>query len=59
MILMSAVGIGQSALEGYLSRPNGNGGRTVGDRYYPPLESNQNPGVPDEDDRPLPGSGVR
>ena len=59
MILMSAVGIGQSALEGYLSRPNGNGGRTVGDRYYPPLESDQNPGVPDEDDRPLPGSGVR
>ena len=59
MILMSAVGIGQSALEGYLSRPNSNGGRTVGDRYYPPLESDQNPGLPDEDDRPLPGSGVR
>ena len=57
--LVAGLAIGQDALEGNLSRPNGNGGRTVGDRYYPPLESDQNPGVPDEDDRPLPGSGVR
>lgn len=57
--LVAGVGIGQNALEGHLSRPNGNGGRTVGDRYYPPLASDQNPGLPDEDDRPLARSGVR
>lgn len=28
--------IGRKALRGELERPNGNGGRTVGDRYYPP-----------------------
>lgn len=47
--LIAGVSIGRDALEGYLSRPNGNGGRTVGDRYYPPLASDQNPGMPDED----------
>ncbi|MYB52909.1 MAG: Fic family protein [Acidobacteriia bacterium] len=57
--LVAGVGIGQNALEGHLSRPNGNGGRTVGDQYYPPLESDQNPGMPDEDDRATPGSRVR
>ena len=47
--LVAGVKIGQKALEGYLIRPNGNGGRTVGDQYYPPLVSDQNPGMPDED----------
>ena len=42
--LVSALDLGRAALEGRLERPNGNGGRTVGDRYYPPLESDQNPG---------------
>ena len=28
--------IGRKALRGDLERPNGNGGRTVGERYYPP-----------------------
>lgn len=31
-----AVALGEQALKGELSRTNGNGGRTVGDRYYPP-----------------------
>ena len=26
------------ALSGKLERPNGNGGRTIGDAYYPPPE---------------------
>ena len=30
--------IGRKALRGDLERPNGNGGRTVGDRYYPPYK---------------------
>lgn len=31
-----AVALGEQALQGNLSRTNGNGGRTVGNRYYPP-----------------------
>ena len=31
-----AVALGEQALRGDLSRTNGNGGRTVGERYYPP-----------------------
>ena len=42
--LVAGLAIGRRAIAGYLSRPNCNGGRTVGDRYYPPLESDQNPG---------------
>ena len=34
-----AVAIGRRALAGNLSRPNGNGGRTIGTQYLPPLDS--------------------
>ena len=34
----SANQLAQQTLDGKLSRPNGNGGRTVGDTYYPPLD---------------------
>ena len=51
--LTAALHLGRKALEGRLERPHGNGGRTVGDRYYPPLESDQNPGV----EEPPPGGG--
>ena len=34
--IAGAVEIAQRALSGRLNRPNGNGGRTVGDRYLPP-----------------------
>ena len=34
--LRGSLQIGRNALRGELERPNGNGGRTVGDRYYPP-----------------------
>ena len=44
--LDSALDLGQRALDGWLQRPNGNGGRTVGDRYYPLLEASRNPGEP-------------
>ena len=36
--LRAALLTGRNALAGNLNRPNGNGGRTVGDRYYPPVE---------------------
>lgn len=34
--LRSAIQIARDALSGRLNRPNGNGGRTVGDVYLPP-----------------------
>lgn len=34
--LMDANQLAEDALSGRLERPNGNGGRTVGDAYYPP-----------------------
>ena len=34
--LNEAVSLAERALAGNLNRPNGNGGRTVGDDYYPP-----------------------
>lgn len=34
--LRGAVQIARDALSGRLNRPNGNGGRTVGDEYFPP-----------------------
>ena len=34
--LRGSLQIGRRALRGDLERPNGNGGRTVGERYYPP-----------------------
>ena len=34
--LQGCLFIGRKALRGELERPNGNGGRTVGERYYPP-----------------------
>lgn len=34
--LRGSLQIGRNALRGELERPNGNGGRTVGNRYYPP-----------------------
>ena len=37
--LGSAVLLARDVVEGYLHRPNGNGGRTSGDTYYPPPES--------------------
>ncbi len=36
--LQEAIAIGNLALEGHLERPNGNGGRTVVDKYQPPGE---------------------
>ena len=36
--LRAAVSIGRRALAGNLNRPNGNGGRTVGTTYLPPLD---------------------
>lgn len=35
--LLAAVQIARNALSGRLNRPNGNGGRTVGDEYFPPV----------------------
>ncbi len=35
--LNSAIALGQRALSGNLNRPTGNGGRTIGTTYYPPL----------------------
>ena len=35
-VLEVAVALGEQALRGNLTRTNGNGGRTVGNRYYPP-----------------------
>ena len=35
--LDSAIELGRQALSGDLDRPNGNGGRTIGTTYYPPL----------------------
>ena len=35
--LRSAIRLGRRALSGDLNRPNGNGGRTIGTTYYPPL----------------------
>ena len=37
-VLRGTILMGQQALEGNLTRTNGNGGRTVGNRYYPPIE---------------------
>ena len=37
--LRSAVRIGHRALAGNLNRPNGNGGRTIGTTYLPPLDN--------------------
>ena len=37
--LRSAVQIGRKALAGNLNRPNGNGGRTLGTTYLPPVHS--------------------
>ena len=34
--IRSCIRIGENALAGKLERPNGNGGYTAGDRYYPP-----------------------
>ena len=39
-----AVALGEQALQGNLSRTNGNGGRTVGNRYYPPHERDRDHG---------------
>ena len=36
--LLSAVSLGRRALAGNVNRPNGNGGRTVGTTYLPPVE---------------------
>ena len=36
--LNSANRLADRALTGQLNRPNGNGGRTIGDTYYPPLD---------------------
>ena len=36
--LAAAVRLGRRALAGNLNRPNGNGGRTVGTTYLPPLD---------------------
>lgn len=44
--LGSAVQLGQHALTGNMNRPNGNGGRTIGTTYLPPVE--QLPVVDDE-----------
>ena len=37
--LNTAVRLARDVVDGYLHRPNGNGGRTSGDTYYPPMES--------------------
>ena len=36
--LIDANQLARQALTGQLNRPNGNGGRTIGDTYYPPLD---------------------
>lgn len=41
--LTPAVALAEDALAGKLNRPNGNGGRTVGDDYYPPEEPESKP----------------
>ena len=40
--LTPAVALAEDALAGKLNRPNGNGGRTVGDDYYPPKNRSPN-----------------
>ena len=35
--LFGGILVAQRALAGNLNRPNGNGGRTVGDQYLPPV----------------------
>lgn len=35
--LMSAIALARDALAGKLNRANGNGGRTIGDTYHPPI----------------------
>ena len=42
--IVGAVEIAQRALAGNLSRPNGNGGRTVGDQYLPPVTDDKSDG---------------
>ena len=34
---IGAIQLAENALSGKLNRPNGNGGRTIGDNYHPPL----------------------
>ena len=36
--IVPAINLAERALAGELSRPNGNGGRTVGDEYLPPVD---------------------
>lgn len=51
--LRSAIQLGRRALSGNLSRSNGNGGRTIGTTYYPPL-GGANEELPlIEDDEPV------
>ena len=45
--LRAAVRLGQRALAGDMNRPNGNGGRTIGTTYLPPIEQ-----LPEVDDEP-------
>ena len=42
--LQGAILLAQRALAGNLSRPNGNGGRTVGDQYLPPVTDDKSDG---------------
>ncbi len=42
--LQAAVLLSQQILQGNLNRPNGNGGRTVGDRYLPPRTTDYDDG---------------
>lgn len=39
-VLRGTISMGQRALEGNFTRTNSNGGRTIGNRYYPPNEEN-------------------
>ena len=39
LTLASAVQLGQRALAGNMNRPNGNGGRTIGTTYLPPVDN--------------------
>ena len=45
--LGAAVRLGERALTGDMNRPNGNGGRTIGTTYLPPVEQ-----LPEVDDEP-------
>ena len=45
--LGAAVRLGEHALTGNMNRPNGNGGRTIGTTYLPPVEQ-----LPEVDDEP-------